>query len=46
MDLANGRLRGLRIDNHPYRWCPAEEVSILVGPDRLCPACGKLTTPQ
>lgn len=40
----NGRVRGLRGENHPYRWCPAEEVSILVGPNYLCPACGKLTT--
>jgi len=40
----NGRIRGLRGENHPYRWCPAEEVSILVGPDYLCPACGKVTT--
>lgn len=41
---ANGRVRGLRGENHPYRWCPAEEVSILVGPDYLCPACGRVTT--
>lgn len=40
----NGRMRGLRGENHPYRWCPGEEVSILVGPDYLCPACGKRTT--
>ena len=42
--LANRRIRGLRADFHPYRWCPAQEVSILVGPDYLCPACGELTT--
>ncbi len=42
--VANQRIRGLRGDNHPFRWCPDQEVSILVGPDYLCPACGKLTT--
>ena len=42
--LANMRVRGLRGDNHPYRWCPTERVTILVGPDYLCPACGKRTS--
>jgi len=42
--LMNRRIRGLQTDLHPFRWCPTEEVSILVGPDYLCPACGELAT--
>lgn len=38
------RVRGPGEERHPYRWCPQREVTILVGPDFLCPACGKLTT--
>jgi hypothetical protein len=38
--LANRRIRDLQRDIHPYRWCPEREVSILVGPERRCPACG------
>ena len=44
IEAANRRVRGLRGGSHPYRWCPEEEVSVLVGPDYLCPACGKLTS--
>lgn len=46
--IVNRRVRGLRgvhEDVHPYRWCPEHEVTILVGPKNLCPACGELTTP-
>jgi hypothetical protein len=41
--LANRRIRGLQRDIHPFRWCPEREVSILVGPDHTCPACGDQT---
>ena len=27
-------------DEHTARWCPTTGHSILVGPDRKCPACG------
>ena len=27
-------------DEHTSRWCPTTGHSILVGPDRECPACG------
>jgi hypothetical protein len=27
-------------DEHTSRWCPITGHSILVGPDRECPACG------
>jgi len=41
--VANRRIRGLQRDTHPYRWCPEHEVSILVGPKNICPACGAPT---
>lgn len=44
VEAANRRIRGLRGGTHPYRWCPDNEVSILVGPDYLCPSCGNLTS--
>ena len=44
VEAANRRIRGLRGTTHPYRWCPDNEVSILVGPDYLCPSCGRLTS--
>ena len=40
------RIRGLRDDFHTDRWCPTREVSILVGPTFVCPACGERTTPS
>ena len=43
---ANRRIRGLSKDIHTDRWCPAQEVSILVGPTFVCPACGEVTTPS
>lgn len=44
LEAASRRIRGLRGDTHPYRWCPDNEVSVLVGPDYLCPSCGKATS--
>lgn len=40
VDLASQRIRNLRREEHTPRWCPADQVSILVGPDQVCPACG------
>jgi hypothetical protein len=44
VEAANQRIRQLNGRDHPFRWCPDREVSILVGPDYLCPACGNLTS--
>ena len=44
LEAANRRIRGLREEGHPYRWCPEQEVSVLVGPDYRCPACGETTS--
>lgn len=44
VEAANRRIRTLSEGMHPYRWCPDEQVSILVGPDYLCPACGRVTS--
>jgi hypothetical protein len=44
VEAAYRRIRTLSAGAHPYRWCPEKEVSILVGPDYLCPACGNLTS--
>ncbi len=40
VELTSRRIRNLRREEHTPRWCPADEVSILVGPDHVCPACG------
>lgn len=43
VEAANQRIRGLRGETHPFRWCPDNQVSVLVGPEYRCPACGKRT---
>ena len=40
LESTTRRIRNLRRDEHTARWCPADEKSILVGPDHVCPVCG------
>ena len=30
----------VEVTTHTPRWCPETKLSILLGPDLICPACG------